>query len=530
MTPLLSVEGLSIAFDGVPVVEDLSLGLNVGETLALVGESGSGKSVTALGLLNLLPPNARVQGARALEGTDLARLSRNQWNAVRGGRVGFVFQEPMTSLNPLHKIGKQIVETLRLHQGLSASAARARALALLQRVKLPRAGELLDAWPHQLSGGQRQRVMIAMAIANNPRLLIADEPTTALDVSVQQDILALLRELRDEYGMGLLFITHDLNLVRRHADRVCVMRAGRVEETGAVDDVFYAPQTAYTRALLAAEPDGRPEPVANAAPLLTARQLAVSFSRPRRGLFRPAPPAFEALKPLDLRLRPGETLGIVGESGSGKTTLASAIMRLVASRGEVTLGEDRLDRLKGASLRRRRHRLQMVFQDPYGALSPRMPVFDIISEGLRFHFPDLGEQAVRERVHQTLEDVGLPQSVAARYPHEFSGGQRQRIAVARAIVLEPELLVLDEPTSALDRQVQKQLIELLRRLQAERGLGYLFISHDLAVVRAMAHRVIVLKDGDVVEQGECEALFDAPRHPYTRRLIEAAKPEQRTRV
>ncbi|GAA3909073.1 ABC transporter ATP-binding protein [Halomonas cibimaris] len=525
VTPaLVSVEGLSIAFDGVPVVEDLSLEVNAGETLALVGESGSGKSVTALGLLNLLPPNTRVSGARRLEGVDLATLSPRQWNAVRGGQVGFVFQEPMTSLNPLHKIGKQIAETLRLHQGLSGAVAKARSRELLERVKLPRADELLNAWPHQLSGGQRQRVMIAMAIANNPRVLIADEPTTALDVSVQQEILALLRELRDEYGMGLLFITHDLNLVRRHADRVCVMRAGRVEETGAVGDVFHAPQTAYTQALLAAEPDGRPAPVTNVAPLLTAKQLAVSFPRPKRGLLGAAPPAFNAVQPLDLSLRPGETLGIVGESGSGKTTLASAIMRLVASRGEVALGEDRLDRLKGAALRRRRHRLQMVFQDPYGALSPRMPVFDIVSEGLRFHFPGLDEQQVRERVYQTLEDVGLPQSVAARYPHEFSGGQRQRIAVARAIILEPELLVLDEPTSALDRQVQKQLIELLRRLQAERGLGYLFISHDLAVVRAVAHRVIVLKDGEVVEQGECEALFNAPQHAYTRRLVEAAKP------
>ncbi|WP_017430410.1 ABC transporter ATP-binding protein [Vreelandella jeotgali] len=520
--PLLDVERLSIAFDDTPVVENLSLCVNVGETLALVGESGSGKSVTALGLLNLLPPNARVSGTRMLKGTDLSRLGSRQWNDLRGGQAGFVFQEPMTSLNPLHRVGRQVAETLRLHQGLRGPAARARTRELLSRVKLPRADELMNAWPHQLSGGQRQRVMIAMAIANRPGLLIADEPTTALDVSVQQDILALLRELRDDDGMGLLFITHHLNLVRRHADRVCVMRHGREVETGSVERVFRTPKTRYTRALLEAEPDGRPAPIADAPPLLQARQLGVSFARAKTGLLKRPPPPLEAVKPLDLSLRPGETLGIVGESGSGKTTLASAIMRLVASRGEIFLGQDRLDTLSGKALRRQRHRLQMVFQDPYGALSPRMPVFDIISEGLRFHFPRLDGRAVSQRVYQTLDDVGLPRSVAARYPHEFSGGQRQRIAVARALIVEPALLVLDEPTSALDRQVQQQLITLLRRLQADRGLGYLFISHDLAVVRAMAHRVIVLKDGDVVETNDTETLFARPRHAYTRRLIDAA--------
>ncbi|MDN6297832.1 MAG: dipeptide ABC transporter ATP-binding protein [Halomonas sp.] len=521
--PLLSVEDLTIAFDGTNVVEALSFHIKAGETLALVGESGSGKSVTALGILDLLPPNAGISGTRRLEGRELATLDRRQWNAVRGHQVGFVFQEPMTSLNPLHRVGRQIGETLRLHQGLSGQAARARTRELLERVKLPRADELMNAWPHQLSGGQRQRVMIAMAIANTPKLLIADEPTTALDVTVQQEILALLRELRDDYGMGLLFITHDLNLVRRHADRVCVMYHGREQETGSVKTVFDAPQTAYTRALLAAEPEGRPVPVTGTAPLLQAEQLSVSFARPRRGLFRAPPPAFEAVKPLDLTLLPGETLGVVGESGSGKTTLASAIMRLVTSRGAVTLGDARLDRLSGKALRRQRHRLQMVFQDPYGALSPRMPVFDIVSEGLRFHFPQLSRADISQRVYQTLADVGLPESVAARYPHEFSGGQRQRIAVARAIIVEPELLVLDEPTSALDRSVQKQLIDLLRTLQTKRGLSYLFISHDLAVVRAMAHRIIVLQDGEVVEHGNCADVLKTPRHAYTRQLVEAAR-------
>lgn len=520
--PLLRLSEFCVSFDGNVVVDSLSLTVNAGETLAIVGESGSGKSVSALGAINLLPDNASVSGQRWLAETDLNQLAKRDWNGIRGNQVGFIFQEPMTSLNPLHRIGKQIGETLRLHQGLSGQAAHTRAKALLEQVKLPRPDELLDAWPHQLSGGQRQRVMIAMAIANNPALLIADEPTTALDVTVQQEILALLKELRDHHGMGVLFISHDLNLVRRHADRICVMYQGKIQETGSVADVFNNPQSDYTKALIAAEPEGRPAEPADTTPLLTTRQLSVSFSRPRTGLFQRQPPAFEALKATDLTIAPGETLGIVGESGSGKTTLASAVMRLVASQGEVILGDTTLSQLSGDTLRRQRHRLQMVFQDPYGALSPRMPVFDIVSEGLQFHHPNLTHAEVTERVHRTLREVGLPESCAARYPHEFSGGQRQRIAVARAIILEPELLVLDEPTSALDRTVQKQLVTLLRELQARRQLSYLFISHDLAVVRAMAHRIMVLKDGDVVEQGDCLEVLAAPQHPYTKALIEAA--------
>ncbi|MBT2800045.1 ABC transporter ATP-binding protein [Halomonas sp. ISL-56] len=520
--PLLRIENLDVAFDGNPVVQSLSLTLNTGETLAIVGESGSGKSVSALGMVNLLPSNATVDGERWLGDTNLAHLTETEWNAIRGNRVGFIFQEPMTSLNPLHRVGKQIGEALRLHQGLRGQAARQRSKQLLEQVKLPRPDELLDAWPHQLSGGQRQRVMIAMAIANNPSLLIADEPTTALDVTVQQEILALLRELRDHHGMGMLFISHDLNLVRRYADRICVMYQGRIEEIGPVEQVFQHPQSDYTKALLAAEPEGRPQAIEQTAPLLTARQLSVSFKRPKTGLFKRQPPAFVALQPTDLHIAPGETLGIVGESGSGKTTLASAVMRLVSSQGEVSLGNDKLSSLSGDALRRQRHRLQMVFQDPYGALSPRMPVFDIVSEGLRFHYPHLTTEEVAQRVNQTLHEVGLPESCAARYPHEFSGGQRQRIAVARAIILEPELLVLDEPTSALDRTVQKQLVALLRDLQARRQLSYLFISHDLAVVRAMAHRIMVLKDGEVVEQGPCLEVLSAPQHAYTQALIAAA--------
>ncbi|XGA78638.1 dipeptide ABC transporter ATP-binding protein [Halomonas sp. CH40] len=520
---LLDVKHLSVGFDGSQVVDNLSFSVKAGETLALVGESGSGKSVSALGVMNLLPDNAQVSGERSLAGTDLASLKRSQWKTILGNQVGFVFQEPMTSLNPLHRVGKQIGETLRLHQGLTGKAARQRARELLEQVRLPRPDELLDAWPHQLSGGQRQRVMIAMAIANQPKLLIADEPTTALDVTVQQEILALLRDLRDQHSMGMLFITHDLNLVRAHADRVCVMYQGQQQESGPVSQVFNHPQSDYTSALLAAEPQGRPKPIGRVQPRLEATRLSVAFARPRAGLFRRQPAPFVAVEPTDLYVAPGETLGIVGESGSGKTTLASAVMRLVQSQGEVYLGEDALHQLTGKALRRQRHRFQMVFQDPYGALSPRMSVFDIVSEGLRFHFPALSISEVEKRVHQTLQEVGLQESVASRYPHEFSGGQRQRIAIARAIILEPELLVLDEPTSALDRTVQKQIVELLRDLQARRQLSYLFISHDLAVVLAMAHRIMVLKEGEVVESGPSQDLLTAPQHEYTRRLVKAAQ-------
>src|SRR5690554_5548175 len=500
-SPLLRLEDFSVAFDGVTVVDRLSLTVNRGETLALVGESGSGKSVSALGAMDLLPGNAAVSGTRRLGDTDLGRLKRRDWQGIRGGRVGFVFQEPMTSLNPLHTVGKQIGETLRLHQGLTGRAARARIIELLGQVKLPRPEELIDAWPHQLSGGQRQRVMIAMAIANDPELLLA--------------------ELRDRRGMGMLFITHDLNLVRRHADRVCVLYRGREQETGPVARVFEAPSSAYTRTLLDAEPEGRPGPVPRGAPLISASGLGVSFQRPKK-LFMKRPPAFEAVRPLELTLAPGETLGIVGESGSGKTTLALALLRLTQSNGEIRFGDTRLDTLSGGDLRRMRQCFQIVFQDPFGSLSPRLPVSEIVSEGLRFHQPELSADEVARRVAATLIEVGLPADCADRYPHEFSGGQRQRIAVARAIILEPELLVLDEPTSALDRTVQKQLVALLRDLQARRGLSYLFISHDLAVVRAMAHRVMVLKEGEVVESGDCLAVLENPSSDYTRALVAAA--------
>ncbi|WIX34727.1 dipeptide ABC transporter ATP-binding protein [Salinicola sp. JS01] len=520
--PLLSLEALAIRVGGFQAVTRLDLEVAPGETVAVVGESGSGKSVSALGALGLLPPGSEVSGRRHFAGEDLARLTARQWNALRGGRIGFVFQEPMTSLNPLHTVGKQLRESLRLHQGLRGERATRRCRQLLEQVRLPRVEELLETRPHQLSGGQRQRVMIAMAIANDPQLLIADEPTTALDVTVQQEILALLGELRREHGMGVLLISHDLNLVRRHADRVVVMHRGQVVESGPTAQVFNTPRADYTRALIDATPAGMPAALpADAPTLLAARRLGVEFLRPKP-LLRPRPPAFVALEPLSLNLRQGETLGLVGESGSGKSTLAAALIRLLPAHGEIEFDGERLDRLKGGALRRRRPQFQIVFQDPYGSLSPRMPVADIISEGLRFHHPELDEATLTTRVAEALAEVHLPADCAQRYPHEFSGGQRQRIAIARALILKPRLLVLDEPTSALDRSVQKQLIELLRQVQARHGISYLFISHDLAVVRAMAHQILVLKEGQVVESGECAHVLDAPTSDYTRALIAAA--------
>lgn len=519
---LFELRGLTVRFGEQTAVNALDLHVERGETVAVVGESGSGKSVSALGALGLLPPGTDVAGERLFEGRDLDGLSSRQWNALRGGRIGFVFQEPMTSLNPLHSVGKQLGETLRLHQGLRGEAAKRRIRELLTQVKLPRIDELMAAWPHQLSGGQRQRVMIAMAIANDPAMLIADEPTTALDVTVQQEILALLDELKARHGMGLLLISHDLNLVRRHADRVVVMRHGKQVETGRTQAVFETPEAAYTRQLIDAVPSGRPRPLdAAAATLLIADDIGVTFPRAKPFL-RPRPQDFVAVEPLSLQLRQGETLGLVGESGSGKTTLASALIRLLPASGEIRFDDQRLDRLSGEALRRQRRAFQIVFQDPYGSLSPRMPVADIISEGLRFHQPELDAATVAERIAEALHDVDLPPDCGHRYPHEFSGGQRQRIAIARALILKPRLLVLDEPTSALDRTVQKQLIELLRDVQAKHGISYLFISHDLAVVRALAHRILVLKEGKVIEQGDCDALLQNPRSDYTRALIDAS--------
>lgn len=525
--PLLEIENLSVAFGqgsgAVEAVRGVNLTLSAGETLALVGESGSGKSVTALSIPQLLPyPQAsHPAGAIRFEGESLLGAPATRLRALRGRAFGMVFQEPMTSLNPLHTIEKQIGETLRIHQGLTAAQARSRMIELLELVRLPEASARLGAFPHQLSGGQRQRVMIAMAIANSPRLLIADEPTTALDVTIQAEILALLADLKKRLGMAMLFISHDLNVVRRIADRVAVMQAGEVVEAGGIASVFSAPQHPYTRMLLAAEPQGRPAPITDAPPLLNATDLRVWFPR-RGGLLKRVTGHLKAVDGVDLSIRPGETLGVVGESGSGKTTLGMALLRLQSARGEIQFDGTEIARLSKQALRPLRRQLQVVFQDPYGSLSPRMSVAQIIGEGLQVHRIGRDEAERTALARAALAEVGLDPGLAERFPHELSGGQRQRVAVARAIVLKPRLVVLDEPTSALDRSVQVQLVELLRTLQARHGLAFLFISHDLTVVKAMSHRVLVMQAGRVVESGTAEQIFDAPREAYTQRLLAAA--------
>ena len=515
---LLDVGDLTIRFGAAPpVVDRVSFSLARGETLALVGESGSGKSLTALSVLRLLPPGAVASGRIGLDGADMLAASPDTLRRMRGSSAGMIFQEPMTSLNPLHRIGRQVAEALRLH---GRRPNRAAVVALLQSCGFP-AADRLDALPHQLSGGQRQRVMIAMALANDPALLIADEPTTALDVTIQAQILDLLAEQKARRGLALLLISHDLGLVRRHADRVCVMKDGRIVEANTTASLFAAPQHAYTRMLLDAEPGGRPDPVpANAPDVIAAEAIRVLFHRPR-GLFRPAAPPLRAVDGVSLRVRAGETVGLVGESGSGKSTMGLALLRLLPSEGRVAFVGRDLTALGPNALRPLRAQMQIVFQDPYGSLSPRMAVGDVVAEGLLVHERlTAADRAVR--VAAALAEVGLPADAAVRYPHEFSGGQRQRIAIARAIVLQPRLVVLDEPTSALDRSVQGQVIELLRGLQRRRGLAYLFISHDLAVVRAMAHRVVVLRAGRVVEEGTADALFAAPQEGYTQALMAAA--------
>ncbi|WP_084308631.1 ABC transporter ATP-binding protein [Phytopseudomonas flavescens] len=520
--PLIDIRNLRIAFDGRPVVHGIDFHLRAGECLALVGESGSGKSVTAHALLRLLPPHvARVAGSVRLLGEELLDASDARIRQVRGDRIAMIFQEPMTSLNPLHTVEKQIGETLAVHKGLAGAAARARILELLALVGIQQPEQRLKSYPHQLSGGQRQRVMIAMALACEPHLLIADEPTTALDVTVQRRILQLLKSLQQRLGMALLLISHDLNVVRSIAQRVAVMHNGTIVEQADSDSLFGAPQHPYTRQLLDAEPGGEPFAAQAAGELLSVEQLRVWFTQ--RGLLRGPRHCIKAVDGVDLCLARGQTLGIVGESGSGKSTLGQAILRLQDAEGRIRFAGERLDLLKGRRLRPWRRRLQVVFQDPFGSLSPRMSVAQTIAEGLDVH-TDLDAAQREAAVISALQEVGLDPQSRHRYPHEFSGGQRQRIAIARALVLKPELILLDEPTSALDRTVQKQVVQLLRRLQAEHGLSYLFISHDLAVVRALAHQVIVLKDGVVVERGPAAQLFRAPQHPYTRELLAAAMP------
>ena len=525
MTALLAIEHLTVRFGATPVVDDVSFEIAAGEKFALVGESGSGKSITALSVLGLVD-GAETSGAIRFAGADLLQAPESALRAVRGGEIAMIFQEPMSALNPLHTIGAQIVEVLALHSRLGRAAARRRAVELLARTGIPEPERRVDAWPHQLSGGQRQRAMIAMALAGRPKLLIADEPTTALDVTIQAQILALLDALQAEMGMALLFITHDLNLVRRFTNRVGVMERSRLVESGPTEQVFAAPQHAYTKKLLASRPRRIVQPIAAAAPtLVEAKGIRVSFDVPL-GWFRSR--GFDAVRNATLSLRRGETLGIVGESGSGKTTLGMALLALQPlAEGSITLDGQPLDTADADARKTLRRRMQVVFQDPFGSLSPRMTVGRIVGEGLELHRPELGRAEREALVAQMLDEVGLgPASgmsdALGRYPHEFSGGQRQRIAIARAVVLRPEILVLDEPTSALDVSVQQQVLALLADLQARYGMSYLFISHDLAVVRAMSHRVMVMKDGAVVEEGDAQALFEAPREPYTQALLAAA--------
>jgi microcin C transport system ATP-binding protein len=522
---VLDVRDLGIRFhqDGrvIDAVRGVSFSVGKGETVALVGESGSGKSVTALATVSLLPDSALVTGSVRYNGAEMVGAAEPDLRRVRGNDISFIFQEPMTSLNPLHTIQTQLGESLALHQGLTGDAARARIIELLNKVGIREAESRLDAYPHQLSGGQRQRVMIAMALANGPDLLIADEPTTALDVTIQAQILKLLADLKRTEGLSLLFITHDLGVVRRIADRVCVMQGGEIVEQGPAEQIFAAPQHPYTQKLLAAEPKGRPDPVAADAPeIVRTEGLRVWFPI-HRGFLRRTVGYVKAVNDATLSVRAGETLGIVGESGSGKTTLALAILRLIPSTGPVVfLGQD-LQSRHGRELRDLRRNLQIVFQDPFGSLSPRMTVEQIIAEGLGVHGVEPGRDK-RQMVADIMTEVGLDPAAMGRYPHEFSGGQRQRIAIARAMILRPKLVVLDEPTSALDMTVQVQIVDLLRALQRKWGLAYLFISHDLRVVRALAHKVIVMKDGDVVEAGVGAQVFENPQHAYTQALLAAA--------
>ncbi len=526
MTALLKVEDLTIDFHiderVVHAVRKISFEIEAGKTLGLVGESGSGKSVTAASILRLLPASATVNGRILFKGKDIAAASNRELRRIRGADISMIFQEPMSSLNPLHTIERQVSEILITHRGLRRNAARTRTLELLADVGIPDPAARLDAYPHQLSGGQRQRVMIAMALANEPDLLIADEPTTALDVTVQAQILALLKSLQARLGMAMLFITHDLGIVREMADDVCVMTEGQIVERGPTATIFTAPRHDYTRKLLVAQPRGAPPAAdANAPIIVSADRLRVWFPI-KRGVLRRTVGHVKAVDDVTLAIRAGQTLGIVGESGSGKTTLGRALLRLISSEGRIVVLGQNIDQNSWAAMRPLRKDMQIVFQDPFGSLSPRMPVGEIVAEGLSVHYPGLSAAERQRRVERALSEVGLDPRQADRYPHEFSGGQRQRIAIARAMVLEPKFVVLDEPTSALDMSVQAQVIDLLRELQRRHGLTYLFISHDLRVIRALANEVLVMKDGRIVEGGTADAVFEAPRTDYTKALLAAA--------
>jgi microcin C transport system ATP-binding protein len=526
--PLLSVRDLSVAFaqggKTSTAVDHISFDIAKGETLALVGESGSGKSVSALSVLKLLPyPSASHPSGQILfGGKDLLSLSEKELRRVRGNKITMIFQEPMTSLNPLHSIEQQIVEVLSIHQGMRDRPARERTLALLKEVGIRDPEKRLGAYPHQLSGGQRQRVMIAMALANEPELLIADEPTTALDVTVQAQILELLAGLKARKGMSMLFITHDLGIVRKIADRVCVMTKGKIVEAGPTKEIFANPQHDYTRHLLAAEPKGKPPAAdASAKTVMSGTDVKVWFPI-KQGFFRTVVDHVKAVDGIDVTVRAGQTLGVVGESGSGKTTLGLALARMISSKGHIHFNGRDIDKLSFSAMRPLRRELQIVFQDPFGSLSPRMSVSEIIEEGLAIHEPSLSETERDTRVVDVLREVGLDPETRFRYPHEFSGGQRQRIAIARAMVLKPKFVMLDEPTSALDMSVQAQVVDLLRDLQTKHDLAYLFISHDLKVVRALANDVIVMRNGKIVEYGPAQQIFEQPQSDYTKALISAA--------
>ncbi len=525
---LVSVKDLSVAFTQAGktnlALDRVSFDIRKGETVALVGESGSGKSISALSILKLLPYPAasHPSGEILYRGDDLLKADEKAMRKVRGNEISMIFQEPMTSLNPLHTVERQVSEILKVHRGMSDTKARARVLELLNQVGIHDPESRLNSYPHQLSGGQRQRVMIAMTLANEPDLLIADEPTTALDVTVQAQILKLLKDLQAERHMAMLFITHDLGIVRKFADRVCVMTKGQIVEHGPVKDIFDNPQHPYTRHLLAAEPKGKPPVSDQTKPVVVeAEDLKVWFPI-KRGFLRKTVGHVKAVDGIDVTVRKGQTLGIVGESGSGKTTLGLAILRMISSTGKISFNGRDIQENSWKEMRPLRRDMQIVFQDPFGALSPRMSVSDIVGEGLQVHFPDLSAQERDRKVAKALEEVGLDGSTRFRYPHEFSGGQRQRISVARAMVLEPKFVMLDEPTSALDMSVQAQVVDLLRDLQKAHGLAYLFISHDLKVVRALANDVIVMRQGKVVEAGSAEEIFESPKTAYTKALMAAA--------
>tara|TARA_B110000003_G_scaffold248466_1_gene260183 strand:+ start:168 stop:1748 length:1581 start_codon:yes stop_codon:yes gene_type:complete len=521
MKEILKIENLSVSFGNNDAVKNVSFGINKGETVALVGESGSGKSITALATVNLIDQAANISGSVKYCEKEIINSNSKDLRKIRGNDISFIFQEPMTSLNPLHTIERQLSESLKLHQGLKGPKVLEKILDLLAKVGIDEAHKRVTNYPHQLSGGQRQRVMIAMALANKPDLLIADEPTTALDVTIQAQILELLAKIQKSEGMGMLFITHDLSVVRRIADRVCVMKGGEIVEEGVTNEIFESPKHAYTKKLLNAEPSGIPRPIiANAAKVIDIKNLRIWFPIVK-GILRKVVGNVKAVNNANLNISEGETLGIVGESGSGKTTLALAIMRLISSKGHITFMGKKLDGLTNNQLKPIRRDIQMVFQDPYGSLSPRFTIEQIIAEGLDVHNLDEGQNR-RKMVENILLEVGLEKEMIDRYPHEFSGGQRQRIAIARAMILKPKLLILDEPTSALDMTVQVQIVKLLRDLQIKYSLAYLFISHDLRVIRALSHKVIVMSNGDIVEAGTNKDIFENPKSDYTKQLISAA--------